>query len=174
MTISKILHRSATRKGLKPILFLNKLFPVWFTLFCLANPDRLLDCVGLITVPIATKMIVQRQRPNNSHPHLFKSINGTRYVGLDLYSFPSGHATLYSFFCFYYMFPWPLWILFAISSLARSCIGVHWFMDVVGGWIQGLVLAVLFNMPVYSLINGVGTVIATFGFLWLEVRKMKL
>ena len=168
LSISKILHRSFTKKGLVPVQFLNKLFPLWFTLFCLTNLDRLWHCVGLITIPIATKLIVRRQRPNNSHPHIFKSMTGTRYVGLDLYSFPSGHTTLYSFFCFYYWFPLWMWPIFAISSLARSCIGVHWFSDIAGGWIQGLLLSILFNMPIYSLINNVGTVIAALGFLWLE------
>lgn len=171
LRVSKILHRSMTKEGLRPILFLNKLFPLWFVLFCLANPDRLWDCIGLITIPIATKLIVRRERPHHSHSHLFQSMTGSRYVGLDLYSFPSGHATLYAFFCFYYGLPFPLWIVFAISSLARSCIGVHWFMDIVGGWAQGLLLSILFNMPSYSLINNVGTVIAALGFLWVEAKK---
>ncbi len=170
LSISRVLHKSAAFRALKAVLMLNKLFPLWFVLFCLVNPDRLTDCIGLITIPIATKIVVRRQRPNNSHPHIFKSVNGTRYVGLDLYSFPSGHATLYSFFCFYYWFPWPLWIIFTIGSLARSCVGVHWFTDIAGGWIQGLILSIMFDMPVYSFVNLLGSLIAALGFLWIEFR----
>ena len=166
--ISTFLHRSF--KHSTPILFLNKLFPLWVILFLTMNPTRWMDIVGLLTIPMATKILMERQRPYISHPHLFQSINGTRYMGLDRYSFPSGHATFYSFFCFYYMLSWPIWILFMIHSLARPCVGVHWFSDVVGGWVQGWIMAALFNMPVYPLLHCIGTIVAVSGWLWFDCR----
>lgn len=65
-------------------------------------------------------------------------------------SFPSRHATLLSgvsFYLFFYNF--PLAISFIICSclvgIARVFCGVHWFHDILGGFVAGFLSAIIIN-----------------------------
>ncbi len=71
--------------------------------------------------------------------------------GIDLLSYPSGHATL-GFYLYYTLFrstkKWYRWVFLAIALLipiSRLILGVHWLSDVLGG--------VFLAMFVYSLIS---------------------
>jgi len=70
------------------------------------------------------------------------------------YSFPSGHASFFfgiSFLLLFYNFYLGLiFIIFSfIIGTARVFCGVHWFRDVLGGFMTGFLSAVI----IYSLLN---------------------
>lgn len=66
------------------------------------------------------------------------------------HSFPSGHATFFSALGFAIFFrnrvAGILFLVFALAILtARIAVGVHYPLDIIGGWVLGLVVAYSFH-----------------------------
>jgi undecaprenyl-diphosphatase len=90
---------------------------------------------------LAIKFLIRRQRPEGNW--------GDIYRKTDPNSFPSGHAVRV---CMLAVMAWGLslyplcWILTLwapLVSLARVALGVHYLVDVVAGWIMGVLIAIV-------------------------------
>ncbi len=88
---------------------------------------------------LAIKFVIKRKRPEGEW--------GAVYRNIDPHSFPSGHAVRAVMLA---ALAWGLglqplaWILTVwapLVSLARIGLGVHYFSDVLAGWIMGILLA---------------------------------
>lgn len=81
------------------------------------------------------KQLFRRQRPSQEHHGL--------YMGLDVHSFPSGHAgrNACSVMLLSPLVPWPLQIgLFlwlGLMGFARVALGIHYLLDVLAGFAIG-------------------------------------
>jgi membrane-associated phospholipid phosphatase len=89
---------------------------------------------------LAIKFLIRRRRPEGDWGEIYRKT--------DPNSFPSGHAVRA---CMLAVIAWglnisPLWWILAIwtllVSLARVALGVHYLVDVVAGWILGLIIAI--------------------------------
>lgn len=88
------------------------------------------------------KLIFKRSRPNYGYISDYLDIKN------DCYSFPSGHATRLSAFAvilFHYHFEMGLiFSAFALFiGLDRIIVGVHYFLDVVSGYVLGILIGLM-------------------------------
>jgi len=99
---------------------------------------------------------VQRLRPSREPDlqgliHFVKDENGNNYIG-GMYGFISSHAANYSgVVSLFLMLMWPLkriyvallvfWVV--LISFSRIYLGVHYPADLVGGWIVGIISALI-------------------------------
>lgn len=99
---------------------------------------------------------VQRLRPSREPDlqgliHFVKDENGNNYIG-GMYGFVSSHAANYSgVVSLFLMLMWPLkriyvallvfWVV--LISFSRIYLGVHYPADLVGGWIVGIISALI-------------------------------
>ncbi len=89
-------------------------------------------------IVIAIKFLIKRERPQGSW--------GTIYRNTDPHSFPSGHAAraiMLSVLAFSFNLPLIGWITLLwgiLLSFARVVLGVHYLVDIIAGWIIGILL----------------------------------
>jgi membrane-associated phospholipid phosphatase len=92
----------------------------------------------LAVIVLTIKFIVRRQRPEGEW--------GAIYRNTDPHSFPSGHAAravLLAGLCWALGIQPLAWILtfwVPLVSLARVMMGVHYLVDVLAGWLLGLLM----------------------------------
>ena len=105
---------------------------------------------------LAIKFSVRRQRPKGEW--------GAIYRNTDPHSFPSGHAAravILAGLCWVLgvqPLAWILTIWIPLVSLARVMMGVHYLVDVIAGWIIGLLMIpvmIAIQPFLYSLIPGI-------------------
>ncbi len=92
-------------------------------------------------IVIALKFMIKRQRPEGTW--------GDVYRKTDPHSFPSGHAArvmMLAVLAFGFALPILGWILlvwgFAVS-IARVALGVHFLVDIMVGWLIGVLLGLM-------------------------------
>ena len=96
----------------------------------------------LAVLVMSLKFIIRRKRPEGEW--------GSIYRNTDPHSFPSGHAArafLIAVLASGLGLGWSvliLWIWAPIVSLARVAMGVHYFSDIVAGFLIGIVLGAVF------------------------------
>lgn len=88
-----------------------------------------------------SKLLIAQPRPNISFHLISESPND--------YSYPSGHAlivatgAIIALLTLPYIISIPLLVESISVSYSRIYLGVHWPIDIVGGWILGLAIALL-------------------------------
>lgn len=121
-----------------------------FSLICyifdiiLPRFENLLQITAIVVVGLVTQMlkrIIRRQRPS-------KEVQSKYVSKLDLWSFPSGHAgrMACSALMFMLLFPkigWiiPIWAI--LVGYGRIVIRAHYFLDILGGTILGIIGSVI-------------------------------
>ena len=96
----------------------------------------------LAALVMSIKFAIRRKRPEGEW--------GAIYRNTDPHSFPSGHAArafLIAVLASGLGLGWPaliLWIWAPAVSLARVAMGVHYFSDIVAGFLVGIVLGTIF------------------------------
>ena len=98
---------------------------------------------------IAVKFLIKRRRPEGDW--------GAVYRNSDPHSFPSGHAAralMLSVMAFGLGITWLGWIILfwgICVSFARVGLGVHYLVDIIAGWVIGLLLAygILAAQPIF-------------------------
>lgn len=112
------------------------------------------------------KETIQRFRPSHhfdlkNQLHFHVSEDGSLYRG-GKYGFISNHATNMAALCFgvflilktYYNWAWFYLLTFVLLiSYSRMYLGVHYFSDIIGGWLIGLILAYLGFIMVKKIIT---------------------
>ncbi len=135
------------------ITYLGSLtFSVFFCLFALLIPSYTIKFLGirtavsLIIASIAAQII--KITVNRVRPFLLINNLNIKKIGIDSYSFPSGHTT--AAFCIAIMcslyFPElaPIFILFAcVVGISRMYLGVHYPTDVLVGMLLGTICSIL-------------------------------
>jgi undecaprenyl-diphosphatase len=97
-----------------------------------------ISILTLAVIVLAIKFSVRRQRPDGEW--------GAIYRNTDPHSFPSGHAAravMLAGLCWglgIQPLAWILTIWVPLVSLARVMMGVHYLVDVVVGWLLGLLM----------------------------------
>lgn len=93
------------------------------------------------TLVIAIKFLIKRQRPEGQWGEIYRKT--------DPNSFPSGHAVravmLAALAWGFQLTPlnWILTLWAPMVSLARVSLGVHYLVDILAGWLFGILIAVL-------------------------------
>ncbi len=109
-----------------------------------------------ILVPLF-RFLIERPRP-------FIAGEGIRFIPLFRnFGFPSGHASFYSSLAFVLLLflgkkTLPFVLGSFLISLGRVGVGVHWPLDVLVGWVVGIIAAVTSNLTSFQLVH------------WLEKR----
>lgn len=91
---------------------------------------------------LAIKFLIKRQRPEGQWGEIYRKT--------DPNSFPSGHAVravmLAALAWGYSLTPlnWILTLWAPLVSLARVSLGVHYLVDILAGWLLGILIAILF------------------------------
>jgi len=91
---------------------------------------------------LAIKFLIKRQRPEGQWGEIYRKT--------DPNSFPSGHAVravmLAALAWGYHLTPlnWILTIWAPLVSLARVSLGVHYLVDILAGWLLGILIAIIF------------------------------
>jgi membrane-associated phospholipid phosphatase len=101
------------------------------------------------TSVLALKFIIKRRRPEGDW--------GAVYRNTDPHSFPSGHAArviMLAFMCFgldMTQLGWLVLVWGICVSFARVSLGVHYLIDIIAGWIIGIILsrAILAAQPIF-------------------------
>ena len=94
------------------------------------------------TLVIAIKFLIKRRRPEGQWGEIYRKT--------DPNSFPSGHAVravmLAALAWGFQLSPlnWILTLWAPLVSLARVSLGVHYLVDILAGWLVGILIAVLF------------------------------
>ncbi len=89
---------------------------------------------------IAIKFLIKRRRPEGDW--------GSVYRNTDPHSFPSGHAarmimlSIISFGLGIHLLGWIVLIWGICVSFARVSLGVHYLIDIIAGWVIGIILAI--------------------------------
>jgi membrane-associated phospholipid phosphatase len=121
--------------------WLAALFIIWLLK---RNPSHAISALMafsillLAVIVLTIKFIVRRQRPEGEW--------GAIYRNTDPHSFPSGHAAravLMAGLCWALGIQPLAWILtfwVPLVSLARVMMGVHYLVDVIAGWLLGLLM----------------------------------
>lgn len=123
-----------------------------------------IQLASLIAYPInvAIKDAVERARPISDLVKIISPAGG--------FSFPSGHAmitmTVYGVLAYLlwtnlkvsrrWIIPTVAFGVIFLVGLSRIYLGVHWFSDVMGGWIAGLVLLLILAEIHKSLVTFIG------------------
>jgi undecaprenyl-diphosphatase len=100
---------------------------------------------------LAMKFLIKRQRPEGQWGEIYRKT--------DPNSFPSGHAVravmLAALAWGYRLTPlnWILTIWAPLVSLARVSLGVHYLVDILAGWLLGILIAVLFIQATPSFLS---------------------
>lgn len=125
---------------------------VTFCLFTELNPDPFLHLLGVkctISLILSTVLAqIFKKGVSRIRPFLLISNINTKKIGIDQYSFPSGHTTgaftigvMVSLFC-----PSATFIFISLASLvgiSRIYLGVHYPSDVLAGVILGSISSLL-------------------------------
>lgn len=98
---------------------------------------------------IAIKFLIKRRRPEGDW--------GSVYRNTDPHSFPSGHAarmimlSIISFGLGIHLLGWIVLIWGIFVSFARVSLGVHYLIDIIAGWVIGIILAggILAAQPIF-------------------------
>lgn len=91
---------------------------------------------------LGIKFLIKRQRPEGQWGEIYRKT--------DPNSFPSGHAVRAVMLAVlawgYHLTPlnWILTIWAPLVSLARVSLGVHYLVDILAGWLLGILIAALF------------------------------
>jgi undecaprenyl-diphosphatase len=118
--------------------WLAALFLIWVIN---RNPNSAFFAISILMlagVVLAIKFSVRRQRPEGEW--------GAIYRNTDPHSFPSGHAArvvLLAGLCWtlgIQPLAWILTLWVPLVSLARVMMGVHYLIDVIAGWLLGLLM----------------------------------
>jgi len=121
--------------------WLAALFLIWLTnhnQWHAISAFLTISILALAGIVLAIKFGVRRQRPEGEW--------GAIYRNTDPHSFPSGHAAravMLAGLCWTLHIQPLAWILtlwVPLVSLARVMMGVHYLVDVIAGWILGLLM----------------------------------
>ena len=94
------------------------------------------------TLVLTLKFMIKRQRPEGQWGEIYRKA--------DPNSFPSGHAVravmLAALAWGYHLSPlnWILTLWAPLVSLARVSLGVHYLVDILAGWLLGILIALVF------------------------------
>jgi len=94
------------------------------------------------TLVLTLKFMIKRQRPEGQWGEIYRKT--------DPNSFPSGHAVravmLAALAWGYHLSPlnWILTLWAPLVSLARVSLGVHYLVDILAGWLLGILIALVF------------------------------
>ena len=98
---------------------------------------------------LAIKFLIKRRRPEGDW--------GAVYRNTDPHSFPSGHAarmimlSIISFGLGIHLLGWIVLIWGICVSFARVSLGIHYLIDIIAGWLIGIILAegILAAQPIF-------------------------
>ena len=155
--ITSFLRLNESQKKIKPFaIFFAHSGDSWFTLLALflvwlfttgkwhtLTAIMAASTIALAVVVLIIKFTIRRRRPEGEW--------GAIYRNTDPHSFPSGHAARTTLLAVLAILLGPWWfglilILWApLVSLARVAMGVHYFSDVLAGFLLGILAAFGFS-----------------------------
>lgn len=111
----------------------------------------LMLCEGLLATILSRGIVTEVIRFFYHYPRPFEALGIAPLIQAGGYSFPSGHAAFFFALAttvFFWDRKWGTWFfaLEFVNSLARIFSGVHWPLDIVGGFLIGVGSAILVHM----------------------------